>query len=400
MKKIEYLIIIKKSGDFCANKDSFVWFLKVDPQIKIEDGTHLVHNGYSFVYTIGEKQDITKGYVYYEFNLEFEDQIPEKEAVSLTKILKTNILRIDKNTQIKLLWDDLNVEYNIKAYPIINNLENLMRKLISKFMILNVGIDWFRNSTTEDLQKKKRERNNDDFFFDEVFKLDFIDLLDILFTSYRKMKITEVDDLIKDINDNNSKKLSLIKEFYPISNWTRYFQSIVNKEESDITNLWTELYEIRNNIAHNRYINKGDFDRLIAIDKEIKPILQEAIKALNLISLSTDEQEAIKSTQEYQHKTRLIKVSKNLNVGISTLVEFLKSRGYDVAPNPNTKITQNQYELLVKHFTPIQDNHMSLSSFLKDRFSEYGGDNISFNIINSNEEEEEDGEEKEEEDNS
>lgn len=47
---------------------------------------------------------------------------------------------------------------------------------------------------------------------------------------------------------------------------------------------------------------------------------------------------------------RLIKVSKDLNVGISTLVEFLQKKGFDIETNPNTKIEDEQYNLLVTEF--------------------------------------------------
>lgn len=47
---------------------------------------------------------------------------------------------------------------------------------------------------------------------------------------------------------------------------------------------------------------------------------------------------------------RLIKVSKDLNVGISSLVEFLQKKGVDIEANPNTKIDVEQYELLVTEF--------------------------------------------------
>jgi len=47
---------------------------------------------------------------------------------------------------------------------------------------------------------------------------------------------------------------------------------------------------------------------------------------------------------------RLIKVSKDLNVGINSLVEFLHKKGFTVEANPNTKIEDEQYNLLIKEF--------------------------------------------------
>ena len=48
---------------------------------------------------------------------------------------------------------------------------------------------------------------------------------------------------------------------------------------------------------------------------------------------------------------RLNKVARDLNVGIQTAVEFLQKKGFTVEANPNTKITDEQYALLVKEFS-------------------------------------------------
>ncbi len=47
---------------------------------------------------------------------------------------------------------------------------------------------------------------------------------------------------------------------------------------------------------------------------------------------------------------RLIKVSKNLNVGISTLVEFLHKKGIEIEANPNIKIEDEHYDILIAEF--------------------------------------------------
>ena len=39
---------------------------------------------------------------------------------------------------------------------------------------------------------------------------------------------------------------------------------------------------------------------------------------------------------------RLNKVTRDLNVGITTAVEFLQKKGFTVEANPNTKITDEQ----------------------------------------------------------
>ena len=47
---------------------------------------------------------------------------------------------------------------------------------------------------------------------------------------------------------------------------------------------------------------------------------------------------------------RLNKVAKDFNVGIQTLVEYLAKKGHQVEPSPNTKISEEQYELLATAF--------------------------------------------------
>ncbi|MDR0796644.1 MAG: translation initiation factor IF-2 N-terminal domain-containing protein, partial [Tannerella sp.] len=47
---------------------------------------------------------------------------------------------------------------------------------------------------------------------------------------------------------------------------------------------------------------------------------------------------------------KIIRVTRDLNVGISTVVEFLHAKGYQVENNPNAKITDDQFVLLVKEF--------------------------------------------------
>jgi len=47
---------------------------------------------------------------------------------------------------------------------------------------------------------------------------------------------------------------------------------------------------------------------------------------------------------------RLSKVARDFNVGISTIVEFLHKKGFDIDTNPNNKITDDQFHLLEKEY--------------------------------------------------
>lgn len=49
---------------------------------------------------------------------------------------------------------------------------------------------------------------------------------------------------------------------------------------------------------------------------------------------------------------RLSKAATEFNVGVSTIVDFLHKRGHKIDSNPNTKLTQEMYTLLVKEYQP------------------------------------------------
>jgi len=65
--------------------------------------------------------------------------------------------------------------------------------------------------------------------------------------------------------------------------------------------------------------------------------------------------------------TRLSKAAREFNVGISTIVEFLHKKGFNLDPNPNTKIPPEAYTLLVKEYsTDISVKKESEKLMLKD----------------------------------
>ena len=49
--------------------------------------------------------------------------------------------------------------------------------------------------------------------------------------------------------------------------------------------------------------------------------------------------------------TRLSKVAREFNVGISTIVEFLHKKGYEVESNPNTKVPPELYDILYEEYS-------------------------------------------------
>jgi len=95
-----------------------------------------------------------------------------------------------------------------------------------------------------------------------------------------------------------------------------------------------------------------------------------------------------------QKGTRLSKLAKELNVGISTIVDFLKKKGHHIDPNPNTKVSSEIVALLEKEFSSAmalkkESEKISLNTLREKKQS------ISINDIEPSQEENEEETEEE-----
>ena len=52
--------------------------------------------------------------------------------------------------------------------------------------------------------------------------------------------------------------------------------------------------------------------------------------------------------------TRLSKAARELNVGITTIVEYLGKKGHEIDSNPNTKLDPELYDLLLEEYSSDQ----------------------------------------------
>ena len=129
--KIEYLLI-KPNNDFCSNEEQFICLLKSNKRIAI-DNEHIKLSKCSFDYTLKSS----------EVNWKKNKEIINEECGNQFKI----------NT----IWDDVSIYYSQKLYPAMIEIENVLRKLIYRFMIKTVGSSWFSYSTplsVKDAMKK------------------------------------------------------------------------------------------------------------------------------------------------------------------------------------------------------------------------------------------------------
>jgi len=283
---VEYLVIIREHNIKCSNIKTFNNLLQTDANISIsKNKLFYKENEFEYEVKFGKIKNTDENYFHLIFKSS-EGQIDD--FTSLLKAIKSILYIADKTPQI--LYDGISLHYSHLAYPHIFEIENLMRKLITKFMLTNVGIDWISNRIPKDVKDSINQLNKDSTFLHNV---DFIQLKNFLFSeNYPNHKESLIQKL-KKARDLNELNLEEIKELLPNSNWEKYFSQIVDISKENLSNKWDDLYELRCRIAHNRVFNKYDYSKVKELSEELKDIILKVINNLDKIDISEQERDDI-----------------------------------------------------------------------------------------------------------
>jgi hypothetical protein len=281
--KTEYYII-KPEDDFCNSEDSLNNLFMSNAKVKIEKST------FSFEDTKVQYQVSTaivgnpKERIFrIAFSSEERDQEKAIGALEIvSRILRKILKEAGKDFKINIVWDEIAQYYCKLAYPIINNVENQMRKLIFRFMIENVGSGWVENAMPKEIRdalQKNAERSKIKSLIENcLYEADFVHLIQFMFVPYTMISSTkELFDKLDEIKDKAG--IDILKSMKPQSNWDRYFSSFIKFEKFD--EKWNELYCFRNKVAHNKLISRTEFEELNKLSTQIANCLEKAMLDLD-----------------------------------------------------------------------------------------------------------------------
>lgn len=206
--------------------------------------------------------------------------------------IKVTISENLKNCSYEILWDDVGIYYATMAYPMIIKIENLMRKLITKFMIVTVGMEFFNNIPSD---INVRENQNSDAGF--LHNVDFIELSKYIFAA-RPLKSTEnLMKIINKLNENRLPESVNLLDYQYNSYWNRFFKDIiqdcVDTDGDKIKVQWEDLYKLRCKIAHSKFLRKDEYDKIEVLYKNLSTIFNSALDRLSAISLTPESKELI-----------------------------------------------------------------------------------------------------------
>lgn len=287
--RIEYLVVVNTNGGFCNSIKSFNSLLSTYEDIVV-DVKGLTFSGLRVSYEVGTDV-IGQGEQRY-FHLKLT--LPSTESLDkfsqLTRLIKT-ILHKVADTAPQILWDDISIFYAYLAYPHINFVENLMRKLITKFMLTTLGVHWEKMTLPDEVKQSVRSKPRNDSNY--LYESDFIQLSNFLFTTYSNVPVIQLLTKIEESKDISELQLDELKQFVARSNWERYFSPIVDCSSEYLSKKWKQLYELRCKIAHNRTFGQSDLQRVETLVKEVSAKLEDALSNLERVQISEDERDIV-----------------------------------------------------------------------------------------------------------
>jgi len=286
---VEYLAIVDANTAVkCTNTQTLKNLIQSDIDFAIQKKM-IIYKGYSFEYEIVSGQVATgdkNTFFHLRFYAKEENEIPKfTEAL---KSIRTVLSIVTKSPFV--LWDDVTLYFSEKAYPKIFRVENLMRKLLSQFMLVNLGIGWTKDRIPTDVEKSANSNNKDLNF---LHNIDFIQLSNFLFSENYPTHKDSVLRKLKQAKDLTNLNLEEIKSLLPETNWEKYFEDIVECEGEYLKKRWERLYDLRCQVAHNKSFTKLDLQQVEELTEEIGGFLESAITNLYNIIVPEDEKENV-----------------------------------------------------------------------------------------------------------
>lgn len=207
------------------------------------------------------------------------------------------LIHLRKNlsfTNIRILRDDISTRISNDIYPLINQVENLLRRYLVLFFTQRIGVDWWGTTAPGTLTDKINLRKNNEKVFTslcdtDVTLIDFDDLGELIYKQTsgfnrqeniitRIMATASIEDL-----DNLKEELQ--------GNYTKYFKEVF--QDNNFDKKWKTLLEIRNKVAHNNLFVLNDFKTAEQLVSELTKIINEAESKIETFKFSLQEQEAI-----------------------------------------------------------------------------------------------------------
>jgi len=288
--KVEYLTVINAKENFCNSVSSFNNLLQSYDNVSINAGK-IDFDGVSFDYDVQSGEIHENKQRFFHIELKCNDKKNLDKFKELLKSVRTILSKASEKPP-EILWDDISSELANKAYPIVHEIENMMRKLITKFMLTSIGLAWIKDAVPKEVSESIKSKTNA-HSQNYLYEADFIQLSNFLFKEYSTANSRQLVEKLEKATDIAELNLEELKELVPQSNWERYFSPFVDCKSDYIKTRWKKLYELRCKVAHNKFLSNGDYEDIYKLAIEVKEKLAQAIENLDKVQISEAEKEDV-----------------------------------------------------------------------------------------------------------
>lgn len=263
----------------------------------------------SLMYDIGFKkipvEDIIQMHIdIYSKNGNFDEEFLEK--------IKFSIVKLEKRKWDKILWlfDIESERLSSELYNMIYRVENEFRHLINEVMIQKYGLEWWERFVPYSVKNKHSARRSGykkavpafNAIDERLLSIDIGDLIDIITVNRKQLPYTILP--IDNEEEDSIENVQLVLE----NNTVQYLNRILNEDKdvsidglmhmlnksAEVTDdLWKENFAViltdnfiekfrefesaRNNIAHNKPIDRTYYTEIKKEIDELTNIIEEAL---------------------------------------------------------------------------------------------------------------------------
>lgn len=337
-KSIRELVkLVKVNSSFNFKSDRLI-FHKGDDSIEVavQINCSIVDSSNEIVFTIG---------------IDLEDGFDQFRTLSIMREEFDKMLKRvhPESCQLILTRDDVASSFGKKAYPLIQEVENGMRDVISRFLLTKVGSSYFRTYNHKDIVNKKVKESISNRVYDPVYNLDFIDIISLLTKKFATINEHGVERTLKCKIKSSDEKIKILEDYVKKSNYERFFSEIIGENEKKIVDAWKELYSYRNSVAHNRGLTRSQYRNVTIFHNYFLEIIDKLESAVDKMELTENDifliskhgfitpadyilsQEYIKSLNlmTQRQRNQLVEKSEELHMifgGSSTISEMIDER--------------------------------------------------------------------------
>lgn len=241
-------------------------------------------------------------------------------------------------TNIRILRDDISTKISNDIYPLINQVENLLRRYLVKFFTQKIGVDWWDVTAPKTFSekiglRKGNEKNFSNIADTDVTLIDFDDLGELVYkqtTGFNKQE----NIVSRVMNSETIEDLNILKQELQ-GNYTKYFKEAF--QDNNFEKKWKTLFEIRNKVAHNNLFVHNDYDTAKQLVDDLIKIINDAESKIDEFKFSIEEQEALR-----QATIEAVKDAEYLNESKEKALEKL---GMSVDEKTGSSVDNNHYRV-------------------------------------------------------